>query len=145
MKFIFRFIPILLALLTLGLFGAIAAVPSKTLLLFPFYALLLGLGVRELMGRRLRERDFWSATITILFLTASGIVFFLFLEEEIALVAVALLVSGCLALFFEQLYRWFYTQEALPSSTLGISYALLELLTVFFTASAFLGFRTLLQ
>lgn len=144
MRFLFRLIPALVGLVILVMFGLIVWQPARLGFIFGGALLLIAYGLYELLGRRLRESDFWWSFGLAVFFLASGVGFFLYLESWIGQLMTALMIAALLFLFVEQLYRWFYSMK-IPSYTLGVMVALVELCTVFFLASDFIGFRIFMR
>lgn len=145
MRFLFRLIPTLIGLLSAGVFIATYFAPE----LFWWWMALLAVGLAyalfELLGRRLRDRDFWSATLLLELFTAGGLGFLLYLDSLLMRIVVSVLVAVLAGLFTEYLYRWFYTTDRLPSYALEVMIALMELFTVFFITADVIGFRIFLR
>jgi hypothetical protein len=140
MRFLFRLIPVAAGLITLVPFAWLATTAHGWQLVMAGTAVFLWYALFELFGRRVREPDIWWATALTLFLVVSSIGFFLLVEGWIPRIVQALITAGIVAVFFEQLYRWFYAMKV-PSYALGVMIALVEVVTMFFLAADVVGLR----
>lgn len=145
MRFLFRLIPFLLGIFTLLFFVAIGIAPDNIPVLGGIMLLIVAYGLFELLGRRIRERDFWGSFVLLALFLISGVVFFILLEGWFESVAVALVVSAFVTLFTEQLYRWFYSTDRVPSHSLHVIISILELFLVFFISADLFGVRIFLH
>lgn len=145
MRFLFRFIPLLLGLVMLGAFLLGALMPERLVIVFGSALLILAYGLFELLGRRFRERDFWCSLILILIFASASFLFFLYLDGALERVITAALAAILTSLFAEYLYRWLYAVTRLPSHTLTVVASVVEVFTIFFVASDFIGLRIFLR
>lgn len=145
MRFLFRLIPLLAGLFTLAAFAGLEWLGERLWLAALVYIVLISYSYFELLARRLRERDLWYALAAVLFVSLSGMGFFLGLESVVGKVVVAIFVAVIVTLFSEQLYRWFYAPVRIPSYALAVTNGLVEIFTVFFLASDLIGLRIFLR
>ncbi len=145
MRFLFRLIPLVLGLVTLGTFAFALIAPRLVLWSGAIGLILVAYGFFELFGRRVRGRDFWCTLPLALILFASSFGFFLLLEGWLAGTLVAILTGVLMTMFAEYLYRWFYEMKHLPSYALGVMTSFLEVFLIFFVASDLIGLRIFLR
>ncbi|GEM_PF-5049815 len=144
MRFLFRLIPALLGITTIGAFAALQFDASVFWQIGGIYMGAVAYGYFELFARRVRERDFWYAFLLTIFVAVGGMAFFLVLESVIGKVAVALASGILVAVFAEQLYRWFYAPVRIPSYTLDVTTSLMDVCAIFFCAADAIGLRIFL-
>lgn len=145
MRFLFRLIPFLSALATFLMFFGILLAPQMLAEIFGIYLIILIYGLFELLGRRIGDRDFWTVLVSVLCFVAAGLGFFIFLEGLVWQIFFALASAGVVGVFTEQWYRWFYANRDMPSYTLDVSLTILEIFSVFFAASSFIGLRIFMK
>ncbi len=145
MRFLFRLIPFLLGLLTGLAFFSLEFARSFWWLVFLIYPLVIFYGYFEILAQRFRERDLWYAAAAAILVGGSGLGFYLTLENRWGRLLIALTTTLLVGIFSEQFYRWFYAPARLPSYTLTVTVALLELFTVFFLSSLAISFRIFLR
>ncbi len=141
MRFLFRLIPSLLGVATLVAFVLIAIDPVKFVYISSVFFIVMIYGIFELFSRRVRGKDFAGAVTTLILFTASGIGFFLFIEDTASRFLTAFVVALLVTFFAEQLYRWFYNTAQVPSYALGVSVSLLRIFTIFFLSADLIGLR----
>lgn len=145
MRFLFRLIPPLLGIITIGAFVALEFSPRALLIIGIAYVVVTAYGYFELFARRVRERDFWYAFLLTIFVGCGGMAFYIALEAMAGKVVVAIITAVLVGIFAEQLYRWFYAPTRMPSYTLDVTSSLMELCAVFFLAADFIGLRIFLR
>lgn len=143
MRFLFRLIPILLALVALVPFVWMGTSAYEWTAMFVVVAALVWYGLFELFGRRISEADIWWSFGLLFFFIASAAVLFLLAERFFLRVGIAVIVALLVFLVTEQFYRWFYAHRS-PSYTLGVMISLLEVCTMFFVGADLAGVRILL-
>lgn len=143
MRFLFRLIPILLALAALVPFVWMSVSRAGWLPMFAVVTVFVWYGLFELFGRRIRESDIWWSFGLLFFFIGSAVGLFLLVERFFMRAGIAIIVALLVFLVTEQFYRWFYAQRV-PSYTLGVMISLLEVCTMFFVGADLLGVRTLL-
>lgn len=145
MRFLFRLIPIILAILSVVTAAIIFIVPALAVWATLLFLIVAAYGIFEMLGRRIRQTDYWCAgTLLVLFL--AGSFGFLFYLDGWILRALVIATAAWFVFFYcEQLYRWFYEAGRMPSYTLSVTISIIELLTVFFLTADLLGLRIFLH
>ena len=145
MRFLFRLIPYLLAAFTIGLFISIAIAPTLFAWFLLIFLIILGYTLWELLGRKLRNLDFWGSFGLLAALTGGSMGLFLTLEGNLQRVGLAVITSIFIGVFVEYLYRWFYGDGSVPATALVVITTLVELGTIFSVSATFIGLLTFLR
>ncbi|MDP3985677.1 MAG: hypothetical protein Q8P82_02840 [bacterium] len=145
MRFLFRFIPHLLGIAAAGSLLAVHFSPERWWLWGVGFSICMSYGLFVFFGGTLRSRDFWNAYLLMLLFYWATFSFFLYFENTWERIAFAVFIGSLVGIFMEQLYRWFYGDRNVPSYSLTVNIAILEILTVCTGAASFLGFRMFLR
>lgn len=145
MRFLFRLIPFVIGLVTLILFLLIGGFPTQIGRIVFVAMIIIAWLLWELFGRSFVSSDFWGSIALLLAFVAGAIGLFLLVEGTMARTLLAIGVATLSTLLIEYLYRWFYGERGVPSTSLVVMTRLVELATVFAVSATAFGLRIFLR
>ncbi|MFA5022486.1 MAG: hypothetical protein WC508_05415 [Patescibacteria group bacterium] len=143
-KLLNRAIPWLIPFVILILLEEIIRVPKQIYWLGPLSLVFLVISIWQLTGL-LKSKKFWRFSITPVFLFASGLLFFLFLEGGAIKQIFVIILVFLVGIFLETIFLWFHLRPKYQPNALENISTHLNLIIIFFLATGFFSLILFLE